>query len=567
MTSTSTDFRVRGLWQWNPVSCVGPRGYDERYMQAHSDWFFDRDLMCRYFDGLVRAGLNTWVLANTHPFPFMVDLAEYPDAVVLSPEDLARYQAHYRWLFAAAAERGLAPFVLFHTCYVPDPFGIKHDIRPLHSYEPPALAYDYTRHCVRQLCDTYPELAGIYAEASENVRVDLRARFANKAIISGIHQSAQRPRLMFRGWISEPAEMKELVLDAYEGECVFGVKYTWEHLVHRRPDPEFMRWVDTCGAANVAAEFWISNCQPFGCHDLELAAGLRDELQALGCAGFTSHPMDMYGAPFVQGTDQRCLQIDRDRTWFRTLAGDCVDGVAAESDRFGLALAPGSLRAASRPAVRASWFMTWNKQNFLEPQLLAFVAQTERKAEVQHLDAWLKLPAITEASYGRWPEQLDGIASRYPGEDEGDFDLAALVAGLEALDADWEDVPETAPAEPEVYAAWRAEVRAQHLLAGAWRERAHAVLAHHDGDRAGVPTFLERSLALVRKVPETVGFDGPYRLLIGRHTFIIRWSEMIAALEQELADYPGGTLAEHYTFGAAEFYDTPDATVTVRDFA
>ena len=309
MSAPEAPFRFAGLWQWNPVSCVGPRGYDERHMAAHDAWFRDRAVMSRAFDAMRAAGMNAWILANTHPFPFMVDLSAFPDAVVLDADELRRRQAHYHWIFETARAKGIQPFVLFHTCYVPDRFGARHDIRPAHSYEPPPLAYDYTRHCVRQLCDTYPELAGINGEASENVAADRRAEFARDAIVAGVHASRHRPILFFRGWISDPAGMKANVLDAYEGECFFTVKYTWEFLIHRRPDPEFLRWIRTCGAARILPEFWISNYQPFGCHDTDLAAGLREEMLQLGCPGFTSHPMDLYGAPFVQNGRGDVLQV------------------------------------------------------------------------------------------------------------------------------------------------------------------------------------------------------------------------------------------------------------------
>jgi hypothetical protein len=408
---------------------------------------------------------------------------------------------------------------------------------------------------VRQLCDTYPELAGIYAEASENIHVDLRAEFAKDTIVSGIHDSSQRPMLLFRGWISDPTAMKQAVLDEYDGECFFGVKYTFEHLVHRRPDPEFLRWVHTCGADRVLAEFWISNFQPFGCHDLELAAGIHEELRALGCAGFTSHPMDLYAAPFVQGTQQRVLQLDRDHAWYATLSGACESGLQLESTRFGLANLPvDTLRAASRPFVRASWYITGNKQNFLQPQLLAFVAQTERRqAELQHLDRWRHLGPLTAASFGRWPEQLDGLVPRYPGDTEGEFGLTDLLAGLDELEQGWEDVPDSAPGLGDIYDVWRGDLRAQHALALAWTERVRAVIAHVEGRRERALKALRLSLAHACLVPDLLRHDGPYRLLIGRHTFIIRWSELIAALEAELADYAAGRLQGHYYFGTAEF--------------
>ena len=557
--SPSPPFRYRGLWQWNPVSCVSPRSYEEKFLMRRDDWFWDRPFMSRYFDRMIEAGLNTWILANTHPFPFMVDMGEFADARVLSHEELNRYQSHYHWLFETARDKGVKPFVLFHTCYVPDAFGEKHDIRPSHSYEPPQLAYDYTRYCVRMLCDTYPELEGINGEASENVAKELRAEFAGKAIVAAVHESAQRPVLFFRGWISEPSEMKQRVLDSYEGECRFTVKYTWEFLVHRKPDPEFMRWVAACGGAHVVPEFWISNFQPFGCHDLELAIGLRQEIAKLGCPGFTSHPMDLYGAPFVQGTDREVLQLERDRDWYATLSGKWEHGFAEAAQRFvpdHTDAIHDAMASASRPHVAISYYLTGNKQNFLQPQLLAAVSGTpERCAGLQTPLRWSYLAEQADRSYGRWMEQIDGVRTRYPYEDREGFGLEDLIARLERLDVLWRDPPAGAPKDARVYAVWRNDLVAQRIMARAWTERARAILAHFADDAKAVKPFLRRSLAFVRTVPDTLGYDGPYRLLVGRHTFVIRWSELIAALEKELAEYGTGQESEHYLFGTAEFYE------------
>lgn len=552
------DLRYRGLWQWNPVSCVTPRCYDEKRMAADDAWFFDRVFMARYFDAMAAAGLNTWVLANTHPFPFMVDLSEFPDAVVLGPVELARRQTHYHWLFETARAKGLLPFVLFHSCYVPDAFGRKHGIRPAHSYAPSPLACDYTRHCVRQLCDTYPELAGINGEASENVAAPQRARFARDAIVAGVRQSAQRPVLFFRGWISDPEEMKRDVLDAYDGECLFTVKYTWEFLVHAKPDPEFLRWTRACGAERVLAEFWISNYQPFGCHDLELAEALRRELRALGCAGFTSHPMDLYGAPFVQGPQQGLLQLDRDRDWYATLSGAWTGPSAARAESFALA-APAldaPARAACAPSRRISLYLTGNKQNFLQPQWLAAIAgSTERKAGVHTLLHWRNLPVATDKSYGRWMPQLEGRAVRYPGEAGEGFRLEELLRELDRLDAEWVDPPPAAPRCAEAYAAWRRDLLGLRRMARAWAERARAVQAFFDGHSAQGIDALRRSLDLVRGMPALMEFDGPHRLLVGRHVVMFRWSELAEALERELADHAAGRPQDYYFFGQAEHYD------------
>jgi len=551
-------FRFRGLWQWNPVSCLSPRSYDEKHMLAHSDWFFDRALMSRYFDALNGAGVNTWVLANTHPFPFMVDLSAYPDAVVLSASELRRYQSHYRWLFDTARTKGILPFVLFHTCYVPDAFGEKRQIRPAHSYAPSPLAVEYTRHCVRQLCETFPELAGVNAEASENVAADLRSGFARDAIVAGIHDSSRRPILFFRGWISDPAGMKEKVLDAYEGECFFTVKYTWEFLVHPKPDPEFRRWISVCGAERVLPEFWISQYQPFGCHDTGLAAGIRENLVAMGCPGFTSHPMDLYGAPIVQGRQRKVFQIERDQDWFATLSGEWSGGDQERARAFGLPAAPlrKSSRAACVPFQRISYYLTGNKQNFLQPQWLAAITGSpERKAGLHTLTQWAMLPQQTKNAFGRWMEQIDGVKIVYPGEEGVGYGLEQLLSEMDALDAEWEDPPQDAPRSPDVYAAWRDDVAGLRAMARAWAWRARAVLAHFAGRRADALDALRRSLRVVKQVPSLVGSDGPYRQLVGRHVVMLTWSGLASALEAEIEDYAAGREQTHYFHGDARHYD------------
>jgi hypothetical protein len=554
----TTDFRYAGLWQWNPVSCVTPRSYDEKDMMRRNAWFFDLARMGRFFDAMREAGLNTWILANTHPFPFMVDLKAFPDAVVLSPRELAHYQAHYHRLFEMARARGLLPFVLFHTCYVPDAFGKKHGIRPRHSFEPPPLAVAYTRHCVRALCDEYPELEGINGEASENVAPAQRAAFAREAIIEGIHDSGRRPVLFFRGWISDPAQMREKVLSAYEGECFFTVKYTWEFLVHARPDPEFRRWVTACGAARILPEFWISNYQPFGCHDLELAGGIRRELQSLGCPGFTSHPMDLYGAPFVQGGGG-VLQLERDRDWYATLSGAWSDGSTGRASAFGLqeeAALSAASKAACRPFQLISYYLTGNKQNFLQPQWFSHISGSpERRAGLHTLDQWSRLAEHADQSFGRWMEQIDGLPVRYPGEAREGYGLENLLEELERVDAEWVEPPVDAPRRAEADAAWRRDVRALRYLARAWRERGHAVLARLAGRPEEVAAALGRSLDEVREVAGLVGQDEPYRLLVGRHVVMLRWSDLIVAMEEELADHLAGRPQPHYFFGQAQHYD------------
>jgi len=352
--------------------------------------------------------------------------------------------------------------------------------------------------------------------------------------------------------------MQEEVLSAYAGDCFFTVKYTWEFLVHSRPDPEFRRWVQTCGAARILPEFWISNYQPFGCHDLDLAQALRREIRALGCPGFTSHPMDLYGAPFVQNGDT-VLQAERDRDWYATLSGKWREGPAARAREFGLpdaAALSAASKAACRPFQRISYYLTGNKQNFLQPQWLACISgPPERRMALHGFDQWSRLAEHVDQSYGRWMEQIDGIPVCYPGETRKGFGVEELLEELARLDAEWMEPPPEAPCRSGAYAAWRWDLLALRALARAWGERARAMLAHRAGRMEEAVEALGRSLDQVRHLPGLVGRDGAYRLLVGRHVVILRWSDLIDALEAERADCAAGRPAPLYGFGQSEHDD------------
>lgn len=558
-----SNFEYRGLWQWNPVSCVDSRSYDERYMMKHNDWFFNHSFMERYFEKMAEAGLNTWILANTHPFPFMADLSEFPEAKLLDECELKSYQNNYRHLFKTARQKGIKPFVLFHTCYVPNLLGEKYDIKPTHGYKPPQLAYDYTRYCVKQLCDAYPELEGINGDASENIAPAQRADFARDAIVAGIHDSRHRPTLFFRGWISDPEKMKKNILDNYEGKCFFTVKYTWEFLIHKRPDPEFMRWIEACSSSRVIPEFWISNFQPFGCHDLELAAGIRQELKNLGCPGFVSHPMDIYGAPFAQGTENKILQIERDHDWFATLSGRWRDGHSRRSVFFGVKQSDidSATAASSKPFIDISYYITGEKQNFFQPQWLAYIGHAGKNGErlyeagLQSFHQWERCFPNAVNAYGRWMKQIDNIDMRFPTETEGEFGLEELIKQLEAILSEWREPPLNPRRRKKLYRAYARELKAQYLIGKSWLERAKAIHAHFSGKSEKVPPALKRSLKLLEQVPQVLSFNGDYRLLAGRHTLALNWAGLIEAMKKEIADYQSGALEEFYPFGQVQFHD------------
>ena len=74
---------LRALWTRDPVSSGTNNAFDEPYAYQNNKWFFDKIVWQKMFRTLSGCDFNALVLANTHPFPFILDLTDYPDARVI----------------------------------------------------------------------------------------------------------------------------------------------------------------------------------------------------------------------------------------------------------------------------------------------------------------------------------------------------------------------------------------------------------------------------------------------------------------------------------------------------
>ena len=160
---------LKAFWTWLPVASGTYRAFDEPFAYANNRWFFDKSIWQKMFRAMSSCGFNAMVLANTHPFPFMVDLPAYPDARVIGEEDLRGYQQMSHWILETAIEYEIAPYLLFFSIYYPTGLLESRGIDPSDASAPTDFAVEYTNYCVRELLATYPELAGVFADASEFV--------------------------------------------------------------------------------------------------------------------------------------------------------------------------------------------------------------------------------------------------------------------------------------------------------------------------------------------------------------------------------------------------------------
>ena len=360
---------LRAFWTWDPVSSGTYRAFDERFAYSHNKWFFDKSVWQKMFRTMSECGFNAMILANTHPFPFLIDLSKYPEARVIDDTHLAEYQRMHHWVFETALDYDIACYLLFFSIYYPEPMLKARGIEPGKTSMPSDLALEYTHHCTRTLMETYPELTGIVGEASENI-AEKREEFIQQAIVDAVDAARPDASIYLRGWCGHPGHFIEKIKRRGDRPLGYSVKYTFEHLVDPNPDPAFADWLEPAGAQNVIAEFWISNFEPWSSFSYETVEGTLSYLQDSGCGGFSIHPLSLYEWPRTSDNYFK-YQWQRDLLWYNAWGGNPVSTLLRRGHPKWLArnkdLLPG-MEAGSRIMELLGLYFAGDKQNQWHPQ-------------------------------------------------------------------------------------------------------------------------------------------------------------------------------------------------------
>jgi len=522
------------------------------------------------FRTMSSCGFNAIVLANTHPFPFLVDLPAYPDARVVSEEDLRGCQRMCHWILETAIEYEIAPYLLFFSIYYPAPMlesraGLRQAQDGRGAYSPTDFALEYAHYCVRELLQTYPELAGIFVDASESV-ADGRAQFVQRAVVDALDSVRPDAALFVRGWCADPSEFVPNIRRRGGKQVSYSVKYTWEHLVDANPDPMFTRWVESVGAPSVAAEFWISNFEPWTSFSYDTVEGILENLTDLGCAGFSLHPLSLYEWPGTSDTNFK-YQFQRDLVWYSVWGGTGLDRLLDQGRPRWLLRNQRLLsgfQAGSRIMELLALYFAGDRQNQWHPQFCSIRDYDGRPPHLLSVEDMLHLDDQPVFQGRDWWHEITGdrvvhlaeyVASGTPENAYGPDELIEELADLaeQAVSAG-EKGMRSASGEKELPSFAR-DAFCMGRLGEFYLERLRAALAHARGDDAEALEHMSRALGLYRDIRAVDrSHRGPFRVITGRCALTCDWLDVIQALELEYADASQGEfkLGTNYPIGRLE---------------
>jgi hypothetical protein len=540
---------MRAFWTWDPVSCTSYRAFDEPYAYRNNKWFFDKSVWQKMLRAMSGCGFDAVVLANTHPFPFMVDLEKFPEARVVDEAAFTEYQQMHHWIVETALDYDIAPYVLFFSIYMPDGLLKSRGIDPAAAAIPTDFSLEYTHYCVRRLLDEYPDIAGVFADASESM-TEKREEFLQHAVVDALDAVRPDASLYLRGWGAEPEQLVSGVKRRGGRPIYYSVKYTYEHLVDPNPDPMFAKWVDAAGAENVAAEFWISNFEPWTSYSHETVDGILANLEEMNCRGFSLQPLSLYDWPKSSDTYFK-YQFQRDLVWYSIWGGGGTGDLLRRGQPKWLVrnhrLLPG-FEAGSRILELLALYFGGDKQNQWHPQFCS--VRDSSGAHLFSIEDMLHVDESPEFCGRDWWQEVTGdqvvhvaehVKSGTPRDAYGPDELIEELADLAEQAAGAGDKGMRSASGERELPSFARDAFCMGRLGEFYVERLRAALAHARGDDPEALDHMARAIGIFKEIRSVdSSHRGPFRVITGRCAIVGDWTGTVKALEAEYADASAG---------------------------
>ncbi len=181
-------------------------------LQLHDETCRSLEFWNEFLDLMAENRFNTLTLWSLHPFTLMIRPKEFPEACGMSDQELARWQHFWRQLLRMARERGISVYMVNWNIFVSPEFARARGVSPLSARmeffgegDRSELVERYTRQCVTQVLEEYPDLAGLgvtLGEGMGGMTPEERKDWIERTIIAGMRAAQHPVRLIYRAPLS-----------------------------------------------------------------------------------------------------------------------------------------------------------------------------------------------------------------------------------------------------------------------------------------------------------------------------------------------------------------------------
>ncbi|RED93005.1 hypothetical protein [Marinoscillum furvescens] len=177
-------------------------------LQLHMETCKDLNYWRAFLDMMAANRFNALTLWNLHPFNFMIQAKGFPAAHTFSDEEYARWKRLYKGIFAMAKERGIETYIVNWNIYAPNEFLNKHGLKliknkhaTLGDADQSPIIKAYTKQCVTQVINEYPNLTGLGFSLGEfmgGMNPAEREQWILDTFIAGINEADRKVKLIHR---------------------------------------------------------------------------------------------------------------------------------------------------------------------------------------------------------------------------------------------------------------------------------------------------------------------------------------------------------------------------------
>ncbi|MBN1398151.1 MAG: hypothetical protein JXA06_09005 [Bacteroidetes bacterium] len=225
-------------------------------LNLHQETCRDLNYWEVFLDMMAENRFNTLTLWNLHPYPFMIRPKNFPEACPFNDEEMKKWTKLFSGIFRMARERGIDTYMVPFNIFVSPEFSRAHNVAMDnldHEHfvkgDTSEIIKRYTRECVTQILQDYPELTGMgltLGEGMGGMTPQERENWMQETIIKGMSLAGRRSKLIHRipfssttgslGPTSIETEQitregieKEGELDFIEGPVWADLKFNWSH--------------------------------------------------------------------------------------------------------------------------------------------------------------------------------------------------------------------------------------------------------------------------------------------------------------------------------------------------
>lgn len=225
-------------------------------LDLHSETCKDVAYWKAFLDMMAENRLNVLSLWNLHPHVYMIKPKNFPEASPWNDTEMKEWQTLFRSIFKMAKERGIDTYVIPFNIFVSPEFAKAHNVAmdnlDHHFFvdgDTSEIIKRYTRECVTQLLNEYPDLSGMgltLGEGMGGMTPQQREDWMKATIIEGMRMANRKSKLVHRipfssttgslGFTSIETERltrrgieQEAAMDFIEQPVWADLKFNWSH--------------------------------------------------------------------------------------------------------------------------------------------------------------------------------------------------------------------------------------------------------------------------------------------------------------------------------------------------